>query len=489
MRFVRRTITAGLLLWLCGQVWALPQPFVVNIVDRTAFDWVDMDLGPDGRPVLAYFKTDHQWIKYDFTFAKVSCDGIEYCTLPSNHPLVHSCAFDVSDANEYSLVWCDGANGTFSYKAPWTTWQEVTFADMGVSTPLLNAVTTTNSVPHFFRSNHNFQSGLTLTHHWFDVPSGSWKSEPWPVPGDPDEYWAGYRIQSMSTAAGKENTLLFCCEIEGLNNLIYSKKMDSNGLWTPLPLLAGNNPSCCFDSDNHPLIAYRDMTDNTLKLAILTDSGWHIRTAGSEMEGSGLVKQNIIDVTINSSGKIGIAYQKSDGISFALEDEEYFTIQIVDPDVQNPDNIELEFDSMDHPFISWHETPGEGIPRPDSIAIIKIASPCLAPTCPADFNHDNIVDFADAAYFATQFNTPVGDFYTNGIIKMMDLRKLAIGWMTPSGDLNEDGTSNYKDMAIFSAYWYFDDLHRPANFDLQGPVDTSDLLTFLEYWLWQAETP
>ena len=124
----------------------------------------------------------------------------------------------------------------------------------------------------------------------------------------------------------------------------------------------------------------------------------------------------------------------------------------------------------------------------------------------ADLNDDGTVNFEDFAILALYWIDDFcwgqewcggSDFDDSHKIDFRDLKVLVQNWLcritTNSSDLNRDGIVNFQDFAVLAYYWR--DYNRcwgpkscgGSDFDNTGTVDLTDLRTFAQNWLWQAE--
>ena len=91
----------------------------------------------------------------------------------------------------------------------------------------------------------------------------------------------------------------------------------------------------------------------------------------------------------------------------------------------------------------------------------------------------------------------ISDFDNSTKIDFRDLRVMVQNWLcritTNSSDLNRDGIVNFQDFAVLAYYWrHYNRCWGPkscggSDFDNTGTVDLTDLRTFAQNWLWQAE--
>jgi hypothetical protein len=124
-----------------------------------------------------------------------------------------------------------------------------------------------------------------------------------------------------------------------------------------------------------------------------------------------------------------------------------------------------------------------------------------------DFNNDTEVDFCDYAILAshwqaTDCNEPCGwcegaDLDIDGNVDSNDLMLFCEYWLEKTGyerprDFNKDTKVDFADFAMLASHWLVTDCGYPGwcqgtDIDADGDVDFDDLTLFVEYWLERTE--
>lgn len=212
---------------------------------------------------------------------------------------------------------------------------------------------------------------------------------------------------------------------EELGNLI-NVAINSGSGWTFLPSIDCSIPSMALNSAEEPAVAYTH--NGQLYYTNYTPIGWISTYVDDGSHGS---VSGPLSLAFDNNGNAAIAYLRDGQLTYAA-DHTGWLISPVDESDAVIQHIDLIFDSNNIPFIAFYDASSNW----DGTSL-KLASSRLTPTCVADLNRNGRVNFIDYALFARWWNTPRA-----GIA---------------------------------------------ADFDYSGNVDTTDLMIFCYYWLWDRE--